>query len=88
MRFTQKSMRTTEMSKGQPKNYNLINLKELRDQIFQRRISNGKLFMYGLANEGRLGVVLEEIMQNEKSGKDEQQVTKRMQLVAFKDVTI
>ena len=81
-------MRTTEASKGQLKNYNMINLKELRDQIFQRRISNGKLFMYGLANEGRLGVVLKEIMQTGDDGKNEQQITKRMQLVAFKDLTI
>lgn len=35
-----------------------INLKELRDQILGRRCSNGRLYMYGIANEGRLGVVL------------------------------
>lgn len=33
-----------------------INLKELRDQMLGYRCSNGKLFMYGMANEGRLGV--------------------------------
>lgn len=35
-----------------------INLKELRDQMLGHRCSNGKLFMYGMANEGRLGVRL------------------------------
>ena len=34
-----------------------VNLKELRDQMLGHRCSNGKLFMYGMANEGRLGVL-------------------------------
>ena len=33
-----------------------VNLKELRDQILMKRCSNGMLFMYGVSNEGRLGV--------------------------------
>lgn len=31
-------------------------LKELRDQILGRRCDNGMLFMFGVSNEGRLGV--------------------------------
>lgn len=37
-----------------------FNLKELRDQLMGRRCSNGKLFMFGVSNEGRLGVALKE----------------------------
>ena len=41
--------------------HDYINLKELRDLMFQRRCSNGKLFMFGLANENRLGVHIPEL---------------------------
>jgi hypothetical protein len=39
-------------------NDDYVNLKELRDQILARRCSNAKLMMFGVANEGRLGVNL------------------------------
>lgn len=38
-----------------------INLKELRDQMLGYRCQNGRLFMYGMANEGRLGVLRESL---------------------------
>ena len=48
---------------GDEKKYDddYINLKELRDLMFNRRCSNGKLFMFGLANENRLGVYIPEL---------------------------
>lgn len=49
-----------------------VNLKELRDQILRRRCSNGKLFMYGVANEGRLGVSLPDIEKKEASSMDKE----------------
>ena len=38
-----------------------INLKELRDQILRRRCSNGHLLMWGIANDGRLGLDFKEL---------------------------
>jgi len=37
-------------------NLEFVNLKELRDQMLRHRCGNGKLFMYGCSNDGRLGV--------------------------------
>ena len=71
-----------------------INLKELRDQILGFRCSNGKLFTYGVANEGRLGVHIPELeQQGGKDGKgkdgDESKhfvmMPKGIQLVQFPD---
>lgn len=39
----------------------LVNLKELRDIMLQRRCGNGKLFMFGLCNRDRLGVFLPDL---------------------------
>ena len=39
-----------------------VNLKEIRDQIIGKKCSNGKLFMFGVCNEGRLGVITKPII--------------------------
>lgn len=38
-----------------------VNLKEIRDQIINEQCSNGKLFMFGVSNEGRLGIMTPDI---------------------------
>ena len=56
----------------------LINLKELRDQILGRRCSNGKLFMFGTAQSDRLGSYIEELekqKENEKNLSQEDKLT-------------
>ena len=64
-----------------------INLKELRDQILGRRCGNGKLYMFGVANEKRLGVYVKEIdellkkQKDDKKEKDFHMITKGLQLV-------
>lgn len=45
-----------------------INLKELRDQIMKRRCSNGQLMMWGIANDGRLGLEFKEFQDGDKKG--------------------
>ena len=49
------------MAKNSKLGTELINLKELRDQILGRRCSNGKLFMFGTAQSDRLGSYIEEL---------------------------
>lgn len=49
-----------------PSDDDFINLKELRDQILGMRCSNGRVFMLGVANEGRLGVYFPEMQEQDK----------------------
>ena len=56
MKEIKKHLKNPEISKGE----DYINLKELRDQIMKRRCSNGQLMMWGIANDGRLGLEFKE----------------------------
>ena len=64
-----------------------VNLKELRDQMLGGRCSNGKLFMFGMANEGRLGVPRQqannEVNRKEPSSNEFAVQLRGLQLVQF-----
>ena len=47
-----------------------VNLKELRDLLLEQRCSNGCLFMFGMANEGRLGVHIPRLQEQEEGAKN------------------
>ena len=67
-----------------------INLKELRDQIMKRRCSNGQLMMWGIANDGRLGLEFEEFQEGDKKGGEANKrelVSKGLQIVQFPEPT-
>lgn len=49
------------------KHEDYINLKEVRDLMLGYRASNNRLFMFGMANEGRLGVDIPGLMEREQS---------------------
>lgn len=63
-----------------------VNLKELRDHLMQRRCSNGILFMFGMANEGRLGVRDQQVEEAQDCDKTPHTFIKPMRLVRFDQV--
>ena len=80
MKEQKKHLKNPDVSKGE----DYINLKELRDQILGRRCSNGQLMMWGIANDGRLGLEFEEF----KEAHPNELIAKGLQLVQFPDPTL